>query len=81
MEQNLRYLGQYFDIETGFSHNYFRDYDAEIGRYIQSDPIGLKAGLNTYTYVSGNPISLFDRYGLEQLNLMGKSIKSIGNEV
>jgi RHS repeat-associated protein len=37
----LRFPGQYADPETGLNYNYFRDYDPAVGRYIQSDPIGL----------------------------------------
>jgi len=33
---NLRFPGQYFDKETGLHYNYFRDYNPQIGRYIQS---------------------------------------------
>jgi RHS repeat-associated protein len=46
----LRFPGQYFDAETGLHYNYFRDYDPELGRYIQSDRLGLFDGPNTYGY-------------------------------
>lgn len=63
-EFNLRFAGQYYDVETGLHYNYFRDYDPSTGRYVQSDPIGLAGGLNTYGYVGGNPLYWNDPFGL-----------------
>ncbi len=55
---NLRYPGQYYDAETATNYNLFRNYEPAIGRYQESDPIGLAGGINTYLYADGN--SLYD---------------------
>ena len=61
---DMRYPGQQYGSATELNYNYFRDYDPSTGRYVQSDPIGLRGGVSTYGYVSGNPITRFDPYGL-----------------
>lgn len=61
----LRFPGQYFDRETNLSYNYRRDYDSSIGRYVESDPIGLKGGLLTYGYANHNPLTFADPRGLK----------------
>jgi RHS repeat-associated protein len=60
----LRFPGQYHDGESGLHYNYFRTYDPALGRYLESDPIGMDGGLNTFLYAGANPTKHFDPLGL-----------------
>ncbi len=64
IENNIGLPGQYLDRESGNYYNYFRDYDSTVGRYVQSDPIGLEGGMNTYGYAYQNPTMYIDAFGL-----------------
>jgi hypothetical protein len=46
-------------------YNYFRDYFPDLGRYGQSDLIGLRGGINTYAYVANSPLVNADPDGLQ----------------
>ena len=61
---DMRFPGQQYDSATGLNYNYFRDYDPATGRYVQSDPIGLLGGINTFSYANLNPLNMTDRMGL-----------------
>lgn len=79
---NLRFLGQYFDKETNLAYNIFRNYDSSTGRYVESDPIGLRGGINTFAYVGGNPVSEIDPDGrgiplLVLIPLIGGSVNGV----
>jgi len=67
-ELPLRLPGQYADKEMNLFYNYFRDYDSATARFLESDPIGLNGGLNTYAYVGGDPLTHADPQGLQFTN-------------
>ena len=73
---NLRLPGQYFDRETNLHYNYFRDFDPSIGRYVQSDPIGLRGGINTFGYARSSPIFAIDPFGLWSTEAHNKIIQT-----
>lgn len=77
VEQNIRFPGQYFDSGTQMHYNYFRTYDPTTGRYVESDPIGLVDGVNTYGYVHSNPLSYIDSNG-EAATLVTGAVGAIG---
>lgn len=61
---HLRFPGHYHDADTGLFYNRFRYYDATLGRYLQSDPLGIAGGTNLYAYAP-NPLVQVDVLGLD----------------
>jgi RHS repeat-associated protein len=74
---NLRFPGQYYDAEYGLNDNINRTFDPAVGRYIQSDPMGLLSGVSTYTYGSNNPMALVDPLGLWQVTITGGAVLGV----
>jgi RHS repeat-associated protein len=69
MTFNHRFPGQYRDGETGLYQNWHREYDARLGRYVQSDPLGLRDGVGTYSYASNEPTYWTDFTGLTKCDV------------
>jgi RHS repeat-associated protein len=71
---DIRFPGQWFQLETGLAYNWHRHYDASLGRYIQPDPIGLAGGGSLYGYVGQNPLSYIDPEGKYAGTIIGGEI-------
>ena len=67
IEYRLRWPGHYFDPELGLHLNRYRDYDPQLGRYIEPDPLGHAGGINLYAYCR-DPIGDVDLLGLHPQN-------------
>jgi RHS repeat-associated protein len=70
--QNLRFPGQYFQIETNLAYNHHRHYDPTTGRYTQPDPLGFVDGPSVYAYAGGSPLMNTDPEGLASPGSAGR---------
>ena len=77
-ELNVRFPGQYEDIETGLYYNHWRYYDQDTGRYLSADPLGLGGGENLYAYVNATPTHFIDPPGLLLFAFDGTGNKDYG---
>jgi RHS repeat-associated protein len=63
--QPFAFAGGLFDDETGLVLFGYRDYDAEVGRFLIKDPLLFEGGdPNLYRYASGDPVNVVDQNGL-----------------
>jgi len=54
-----------YSPETGLSYFGFRFYSAELGQWLNRDPIGERGGINLYNFVGNNPVMRRDPFGLD----------------
>ncbi len=57
------FTGREFDKETGLYHYRARYFNPQIGRFLQTDPVGYKTGMNLYRYCTNNPVTSTDPDG------------------
>ncbi len=66
-QSRFLFTGREFDTETGLYHYRARAYSAELGRFLQTDPIDFDAGdVNLFRYVGNQPMDFIDAFGLAE---------------
>ncbi len=58
------FTGREYEASIGLYYYRARFYNPELGRFLQTDPIGYADGLNWYAYCGNNPINFVDPIGL-----------------
>jgi RHS repeat-associated protein len=81
VDNNFRFSGQYFDLETGLHYNYNRYYNPSTGRYLTPDPIGQEGGINLFAYVENNPVNETDPKGLVNCARLLEKINNIQERI
>lgn len=75
---SLRYPGQQWDAFSKWNYNYLRTYEPGTGRYLESDPIGLRGGVALFGYAHGDPLRFVDPTGESALLTAGVALAGGG---
>jgi len=76
------FTGREFDKDTGLYYYRARYYNPEIGRFLQTDPIGYGDGMNMYRYCRNSPVISCDPSGqwteaIQQAVDAAKAVKAL----
>lgn len=66
VDSDFLYTGHYYHAPSGLHLALYRAYDADLGRWLNRDPIEEEGGVNLYGYVGNDPENKTDPFGLEK---------------
>jgi RHS repeat-associated protein len=74
LESDFGFTGFYRHQASGLNLTLFRAYDADLGRWVNRDPIAEMGGLNLYAYCMNDPLNSYDPLGLWSWGGFGRGI-------
>jgi len=64
LNPDFGFAGMFYHAISGFNLTLYRVYSADLGRWLNRDPIGERGGLNLYGFVRNDSVDRFDKLGL-----------------
>ena len=60
---NFLFHAEFLDVDSGLYNYGYRYYDPQLGRWLSRDPIGVKGGVNLYSFVVNDGVNWVDLLG------------------
>ncbi|HEV2434593.1 MAG TPA: RHS repeat-associated core domain-containing protein [Verrucomicrobiae bacterium] len=77
-DADFGYTGYYVHQASGLQLALYRAYDADLGRFINRDPIGEAGGINLYDYAQDDPLNRIDPLGFSDVNGPSTTLPGVG---
>ena len=78
LDSDFGYTGHYYHAASGLHLAPYREYGAEVGRWIKRDIIRERGGLNLYAYTHNSPVNYKDLLGLNGSQCSGSDTEDSG---
>jgi RHS repeat-associated protein len=75
LDADFGFTGHFYHASSGLHLALYRAYDADLGRWLNRDPLEESQQLNLFSYAANDPVNRFDPLGLADICLAGSDKK------